>query len=55
MPKNERCFCGSGKASENSHRVASDSRAAHLFKIYELVETKVETYFKHTENSHQCF
>jgi hypothetical protein len=55
MAKKERCFCGSGKASKNCHRVASDSRAAHLFKLYDQVETTVESYFKHTDNSHQCF
>ncbi|WP_424768003.1 YkgJ family cysteine cluster protein [Paenibacillus sp. sgz302251] len=55
MAKKERCFCGSGKASKNCHRVASDSRAAHLFELYDQVETTVRTYFKHTDNSHQCF
>ncbi|RUS44609.1 YkgJ family cysteine cluster protein [Cohnella sp. AR92] len=55
MAKKERCFCGSGKASKNCHRVASDSRAAHLFKLFEQVEHTVEDYFMDKESKPQCF
>ncbi|MNW37244.1 Flagellin N-methylase [compost metagenome] len=55
MAKKERCFCGSGKASKNCHRVKSDSRAAHLFKLYEQIEHTVDSYFENMENKPQCF
>lgn len=55
MGKKERCFCGSGKASKNCHRVTLDSRAAHLFKLYDQIEQIVESYFESKESKPQCF
>jgi Fe-S-cluster containining protein len=55
MAKKERCFCGSGKASKNCHRVASDSRAVHLFKLYDQIELAVEAYFESKEVRPLCF
>jgi Fe-S-cluster containining protein len=55
MAKKERCFCGSGKASKNCHRVTSDSRAANLFNLYDEVEHTVEVYFESAKDKPQCF
>lgn len=55
MAKKERCFCGSGKASKNCHRAKSDSRAAHLFKLFDKIEQSVETYFEDKDVKPQCF
>ncbi|SFM42187.1 Putative zinc-or iron-chelating domain-containing protein [Paenibacillus sp. 1_12] len=55
MTKKERCFCGSGKASKNCHRATSDSRAAHLFRLFNKIEQTVETYFESKEVKPQCY
>lgn len=55
MSKKERCFCGSGKASKNCHRVASDSSAAQLFRLYDKIEHSVETYFENKDVKPHCF
>lgn len=55
MAKKERCFCGSGKASKNCHRVTSDSRAAQLFRLFDKLEQSVEAYFESNDVKPQCF
>jgi Fe-S-cluster containining protein len=55
MSKKERCFCGSGKASKNCHRVSAGSRAANLFKLFEKIDNVVEMFFEDKDGKPQCY
>ncbi|WP_201317546.1 YkgJ family cysteine cluster protein [Paenibacillus sp. EPM92] len=55
MAKKERCFCGSGKASKNCHRVTSDSRAEHLFKLFGEVDQAEKKYYENSDTKPQCY